>query len=365
MTVRERVMAVLKGKQPDIVPWLGDLDYWISSLNLGNTMPEKYKGDHGIYELHRDLGVGFYLQAYFPFKSVYEGVKVYEENDGKTFMVRVETPVGDIRQVWKYLPESYTWGPSEHYIKDIRDLKVLRYWYEHTNYIADYKLASDRYELVGDNGIVLCYMPKSPIMEMIALLAGIETTTYARLDDEDEFDATMEVLRKKADEAALIALNSPAECLMIPENLSSEVVGKGLFESYMRGYEEKWNRRIKEAGKYSFVHMDGTLKGLIREVASTGFTVLEALTPSPVGDIPFEELERWVSEDTVIWGGLPGVYFTELVSDGEFDRYVRNVLEVMKTEPRYVLGVADQVPPGASWERIARVRGLVETHGIY
>ena len=107
------------------------------------------------------------------------------------------------------------------------------------------------------------------------------------------------------------------------------------------------------------------MKGLISEVASTGFSVLEALTPSPVGDIPIEEICNWVGDDTIIWGGLPGVYFTDLVSDEDFDRLVINVLEVMKKQPRYVLGVADQVPPKARFERIKRVSELVESYGCY
>jgi hypothetical protein len=150
---------------------------------------------------------------------------------------------------------------------------------------------------------------------------------------------------------------------MIPENLSSEVVGKKLFNRYMRPYEERWTPRIKAAGKFSFVHMDGTLKGLIREVASTGFNVLEALTTAPVGDLEVEALRGYVGEKTVTWGGLPGLYFTDLVTDEDFDRYVISVLDVMKRIPGYVLGVADQVPPGARWERIKRVNQLVEKHG--
>jgi hypothetical protein len=51
------------------------------------------------------------------------------------------------------------------------------------------------------------------------------------------------------------------------------------------------------------------------------------------------------------------------VSDADFDAFVIRVLDVMKSEPRYVLGVADQVPPLARFERIARVRELVEEHG--
>ena len=305
------------------------------------------------------------MQGYFPYKPIFEGISVDVEVQGNVEVTKIETPSGTLKQVRKYLPESYTWAIVEHYVKDWRDLKAIRYWYENTYYEPDYYLAQKRYELIGDNGIVLCYLPKSPLMEMVVLLAGIEATTYIMFDAKDEFDETLAVLEKKADEAAQIALNSPAECLMIPENLSSEVVGKNMFELYMRGYEQKWNDRIKQVGKYSFVHMDGTLRGLIREVASTGFTVLEALTPAPVGDIPIEEIHQWIDSDNIIWGGIPGVYFTDLISDEDFDQFIIKVLEVMKSQPRYVLGVADQVPPKSRWERIKRVHELVERYGFY
>ncbi len=32
MTARDRVLAVLRGRQPDAVPWLGDLDYWLGYM---------------------------------------------------------------------------------------------------------------------------------------------------------------------------------------------------------------------------------------------------------------------------------------------------------------------------------------------
>lgn len=364
MNFRQRALAVLNKKKPDTVPWCGDLSYWHSYLDIAGLLHEKYQGE-GLYQMHRDLGVGFYLQGYFPWKCIHEGVEVIRRNEGNVHSVEVKTPVGTIRGSEKYLPGSYTWGPQEHHIKGVEDLKVLRYWYEHTVYEPDYELAKRRIELVGEDGLILCYFPRSPFMQMVAEFAGIEATTYTLLDDPDEFNETMCVLRRKADEAAQIALDSPAECLMIPENLSSEVVGKKMFDEYMRPYEEHWNRKVKEAGKYSFVHMDGTMRGLIRETASAGFNVLEALTTSPVGDIPIEELHKWVGDSTIIWGGLPGAFFVDYVSDEEFDNYVINTLSVMKSSPRYVLGVADQVPPGAKWERIQRVGQLVEEYGRY
>ena len=29
MTIRERALSVLNHRKPDVVPWLGDLDYWV------------------------------------------------------------------------------------------------------------------------------------------------------------------------------------------------------------------------------------------------------------------------------------------------------------------------------------------------
>ena len=153
---------------------------------------------------------------------------------------------------------------------------------------------------------------------------------------------------------------------MIPENLSSEVVGPRFFEAYVRPYQEEWAREIAKAGKVSFVHMDGTLKGLLAREAATGIKVIEALTPAPVGDIP---VGGWAAAAanpaTVLWGGIPGSYFTPAVGDDEFDRHVRDVLSVMRASPRFVLGVADQVPPDGLESRVRRVREIVVESGRY
>lgn len=362
MNERERVLAILNGRQPDQVPWYADLDYWMGYMLKEGKWPERWQGDR-LVEANRELGAGFYLQGYFPYKEVYDGVDVRVEDRGDVKITRVKTPYGDIQQVEQWLSDSYCWAWPEHFVKSWRDLKPLAYMFQHTYYMPDYGLAARRRELIGDNGIVLCYLPRSAFMVMVVLLAGIEAVTYSIADAPDEFEETYTALRQNLETACEIAVNSPAEVLMIPENLSSEVVGKALYRRYVEPHHRRWVQRIKEAGKFSCVHVDGTLKGLIREVSETGFTFLEALTPHPVGDLAVEEWERWVAPDTVMWGGIPGVYFTDLVSDQEFDAFVIRLLKTMRRLPRYVLGVADQVPPRSRPERIARVRPLVDKYG--
>ncbi|MCL2405334.1 MAG: hypothetical protein FWC92_07285 [Defluviitaleaceae bacterium] len=373
MTTRERVLTILKGKKPDRIPWLADLSYLATYLNDEKIMPDKYlMPDHeaGLHKLHRDHGVGFYLQGYFPYRTSYSGdIKFTEESTKSgpdtTSMTTVSTPFGKMQAVWEYVYSTHSWGPKEFMIKDVSDLKKLRYMYEHMHFEPDYGLANRRVEEVGDNGIVLCYIPKSPIMELIALQAGIETVSYMAVDDEDELNETLAVMEKKFDEACEIVLAAPGDCFMSPDNLSSEVIGVSLYNRYAKAYHQKWCKRFKDVGKYSFVHLDGTIKPLITELCDAGFDVIEAVTPAPVGSVPFEDIRALMNDTAIIWGGIPGGFFHPSVDDESFDLFVIDLLHKMKTDGRCVLGVADQVVPHSTLKRVARVEELVEQYGYY
>ena len=360
------MLAVLAGQKPDRVPWFGDLDYWVTALIERGEKPKDFRRSDAYIDWHRDLGVGFYLQGYFPFRAITERCRVREWNDGNLRRRQIETPCGTLRETWTWLPDSFAEAPTEHLVKSAADLRAYRYFHENTRYEPDYAFAERRGGQVDDMGLVLCYLPKSPLMQMIALDAGVTTVFEIFTDAGEEFRKTMEVVRRSHDAAASIAVDCPADVLMIPENLSSECVGKTFYEMFMRDYEETWARRIRKAGKFSCIHLDGTLRGLLRETCSTSLTFIEALTPAPAGDLEVEKWAEWSGNSrTVLWGGLPGVFFTELVSDEEFDAHVRHVLEVMRSEPRYVLGVADQVPPDGLERRVRRVGELVEKYGAY
>jgi uroporphyrinogen-III decarboxylase len=366
MTPRERILKILNHEQPDKVPWFGDLDYWATSLVKRGIKPEGFISSSGYIDWHRDLGVGFYLQGYFPFKTIYQNCDVRDWNEGNRRFREIGTPVGKVRECWEYIPASFTEGPVEHFLKSEDDLPAMKFIYENIRFEPDYDFAHERLKQVGEQGIVLCYLPKSPFMHLVALEAGIESVTLLAMLNPDGFSELLLIMKKAFDQAARIAVDSPAEVLMIPENLSSEMVGPQFFESYMREYQEEWVREIKKAGKFSFIHIDGTLRGLLREEASTGFSVLEALTPKPSGDMDFREIAALANNpDSILWGGIPGVCFTNHISDEEFDRHVCQVIEVMRAESRYVLGVADQVPPDGLESRVRRVGELVDRYGSY
>jgi hypothetical protein len=361
MNYRERVLTVLRGGVADRVPWFADLDYWVFSMEKRGERPPGFRQSPEYLELHRELDIGFYLQGYWPFRTLCDGsIEIEEGWEDNIRYRRIHTPVGDLEEQWKYLAVSFSESPYVHLVKDVADLRTIRYWHEHTYYEPNYGRAVWLGDNVGDLGVVLCYVPRSPLMQMVVEYAGLTTTVDLWINAHEELTETLAVIEEAHNRAAELSLASPAECLMIPENLSAEMIGRRLFDEYMREYETRWNERIRQAGKFSFVHMDGTLRGLIGAVASTGFRVIEAFTPAPVGNVDVREIRQMVEPQTIMWGGIPGAFFSPVMSEEDFETHVRLVLDVMTTHPGFVLGVADQVPPDALYHRVKRVSKLVE-----
>ena len=83
------------------------------------------------------------------------------------------------------MENSFTAAPTEHYVKSVKDLAAYRFMYENTRYEADYDYVSRRKEQIGDAGVLLCYLPKSSFMQMVALEAGIEAVVDIFMDDAD------------------------------------------------------------------------------------------------------------------------------------------------------------------------------------
>jgi hypothetical protein len=368
MTDRERIITLLGGGTPDRIPWFGDLDYWATSLVGTGLKPQGFQRSPDYINWHLGLGVGFYLQGYFPFKAIIENCDVREWHEENNRYREIRTPAGTLRECWTWMPHDFTEAPTEHLLKSAADLPAYRFLHENTRYEPDYCFAEERLAQLRQTGagVMLAYLPKSPLMQMVALDAGIMAIVEMVNDDVDQFEATIATVRASHDRAARLAVDSPAEVLMIPENLSSEVVGPMLFDAYMRDYQSDWAAAIKVAGKYSCIHLDGTLKGLLREECAVGLSFIEAMTPAPVGDLAVEDWAPFCGDtSTLFWGGIPGVYFTGHVKDAEFERHVRHILSIMRQTPRYVLGVADQVPPNGLEYRVRRVRELVEELGYY
>ena len=367
MNERERVLAVLRGEVPDRTPWYGDLSWWHAAHLRRGDLPEEFaRGDEGYLAMHRAAAVGIYLFPPFLWQEEYdETVQVSTEQQGDLTITVIQTPVGTVRNAIRDLPDSATGAYVEHFVKTPADLAVFRYAAEHRRIRPNYEAFERCDQMWGPWGIPCALAPVcvSPLQSLMTRWAGAGTTFALIADAPAELEATLEAVQAADDPVFEIIAEGPAYLICFPENLSGELSGRRLMRRYEMPY---WQQRIEQlhrAGKVVGIHNDGTLRASLPLLVETGFDFVESVTPAPVGDMLLTEIRDATNGRTIVWGGLPGAIFSPLTPDDAFDNYVREVLRTFPPGSGFVLGVADQVPPDASFDRICRVRELVEESG--
>jgi hypothetical protein len=200
----------------------------------------------------------------------------------------------------------------------------------------------------------------SPLQTLLTRWAGVETTIFLLVDAKEEVELTIAELEESDNEIFKIIVDSPAQLVEFPDNLSGEVTGKNLIEKYNFPYWKKRIKQLHKAGKFVALHNDGTLKASLPLLSETGLDAVEAVTPAPVGDLALEEIKEIANNKIIIWGCLPGVLFSPIYSEEYFKNYTKKVLEIFTSDSGFILGVADQVPPDAEYSRIALVEKILK-----
>jgi hypothetical protein len=365
MTLRERIETVFHGGTPDAMVWFADLTYWYSAHVEIGDLPTRWRGPRGIGALHREMGVGEYVPGCCAY-TVCEGEQVRTtttNSDGKR-ATTWETPVGCLRAVQEYSTASFSYGFTEHAVKEVADLRVLRYLMEHRSYQADPSSIARIDAEYGDFGLPIVAVPASPISELNKSWAGVMDLCYLLADAPGEVEATLQVIGESQD--AIYRITEQAACghVMICENLTAETMG-GLFNCYSREYLARRMDGLHAHGKQALIHIDGTLRGVVEGIADLGIDAIDALTPGPVGDVALDEIRQLVGDEILVLGGVPGAMFAPPFTADDMRRHVLEIIRLHKDSGRFMLGVADQVPPNGDIQLVRLVRELVEEHGRY
>lgn len=370
MTFKERLMAVFEGRKPDSIPWFADLGYWYHAMEEKGELPEKYKGN-GIVQLYKDLGAGAWesvIGAPYVITTHDVETKVDYEKDrnGKPVKERIEwkTPVGTLSQVKEYIQQAYTWAYREYPVKNMEGLKILQFIYEHREVKrGDFEAQKRRIELFGEWGVASSAPPRNPMVSLFVEWMGVVNTSYALMDMPEEIEKTLDIISRIYEPIFEAICDSPAPLVCFADNITGEVVSPKIFEKYYAPYYRKYTSKLRKAGKYSLVHIDGTMRALLPLVSRTGIDCAQSLTPAPVGDVGVEEMRKLAGSDLILAGGVPGAFFSPIYPKKALEDIVMRCLRHYKNDGKFILCVCDQVPPDAEIERVNLVSNLVGKGG--
>jgi len=361
MTQLERILATLRGDFPEVMPWVADLTYWHSAHRSLGDLPERWTGEKGLLNLHRELGVAALCDyGCVCYRQVDDGDLLVDrkEKNGITTTI-LSTPVGAISCRQRFLPRSQCVAYLDYYVKSADDLAVVRYIAEQRRYEPDFATFDKAREEWAGLGPVVALPPRSPLSALFAEWAGVERTCYLLADDRAEVEKTLEALAEMQDRALALLAESPAEVIEFPDNLSA-ANHASFFDRFLLPHYQPRVEMLHAAGKIVGAHLDGTLRGLLERMPETGMDFVESVTPAPVGDVPVADLRAFVPADFVLIGGVPGASFAPPWTWSQLEAYVREILR-HHAHSAFILGTADQVPPDGNIEWVGRITQLLAT----
>ncbi|MEM2168175.1 MAG: uroporphyrinogen decarboxylase family protein [Candidatus Bathyarchaeia archaeon] len=371
MNLEERILAVFSGEKPDVMPWFADLTYWYNAKLYWGELPTKYLGERGRIRLYRELGCGSHEELYnLPGKIKYYNVKrvtsVEEFRDGTViYEDSYHTPVGNITTVRKFVPRSVSSAIVKHAVATRQDLKVLQYIYRNQEFKPDFSLQYERLKNWRGIGFVSSLPPRTPFQRLIVEWAGVMNTLSLMMREREELEETIHVMSEADDPIYEAICESPAPGVYFGENITSEVVSPTIFRRYHMPYYKKRAHQLHNAKKYIYVHIDGMLRGVLPLLGESGVDCAQSVTPAPVGDIPVEKLREVAGPNIILWGGLPGVYFSCQYSEKILRQMAMDVIKHHLEGHKFIMGVADQVPPDGDIKRVKMVTDLVEKYARY
>lgn len=348
MNIRDRIMAVYRGEEPDRVPWL------------------IYDGllYRGYFERKlRNMGLGLKVSAPV-WRVEMPHVRVEKRNLGNIIYTTFHAPVGNVSMKQKIgLQEGA--GSSwiiEHPIKNLSDFDVIEFIVEDTQYIPDYRLFLDAERNLGVDGIVFVWAGRSPIQELQIELMGYRMFAIALYRYPKELESLIKVLEKKADERYRIIAESPAEVVNGTDNINSMIVSPRLYEKYIIPFYSRQYRLLHKHDKILEDHMDGKLMALKDLIAKTDLDVIEAFTPPPMGDLSLEEAR-------VLWRGkIISLNFPEslfLEGSNVVQKHILSLLREASPGDRFILSITEDIPSKYRETGLLAITSIWRKYGKY
>lgn len=356
----ERIVGVFEGRDVG-VPFNIRHEYWYHVNRAAGTLPPEYTG-LGLADICRAWGAswrcysGYYVESCV--RVSYEGVEFAYERTGNRAVSVTRTPSGELRRVVAF----DQWGLSsqtlEYPVKSVSDFKALEYLLESVKVEFDYAAYERLKRAVGNNGIVSCFFPRTPLQSLFLDWVGVPNTIRMLRLERERVEGLMEVIHEHNCKFYEALARSPIRVLNLGENIDVRITSPKLFERYCLPVYQEVADYLHGFGKFVHAHVDGYARQLLPLLRSSGLDGVEALTPKPAGDFTLEEMKAALGEEMVVLDGIPYLLFLLHASPEALDEFVVKIVELF--DGRLILGISDELPPPADVSKVKRVSQTLE-----
>lgn len=284
-------------------------------------------------------------------------VKVSRRQEGDLLHDRYDTPHGSLFAVHKMTVDE-TWRMVEWPAKAAADLPALRWLLQRRKlrYNAEKYRVGKAY--IGDRGEGHFWVPKSPYFALAQQWFSHANFMYAMADCPAEMAELMRIIDDSYDGLYEQLCASPdVHILNFGENVAMAWLSPRYYEQYVEPWYNKRAGQLHRVGIFSHIHMDGYFRGLLPYLRHMPFDGLEALTPTPQGDVTLEEMKEHMG-GKILLDGIPAVLFLDHHPFEQLQECTERVVKLF--HPNLVLGVSDELPEGGGTEAFRRLKWVAD-----
>lgn len=294
ITARENLLRVFRHERPEWIPVIGHVDPY-NQPNREGMDPELAKalgtvhwGDGSTRVFSQYLGLD--VMDFFgpPVTSRRRQVTVEHTDHGDGWTTTYRTPRGELREVHRRVREDGTSYCLEHLVKSGADLPLLASLFEDEEFELNPGAAEfvrERKAMVGDQGLIRCYMPGTPLGMMVRVFCGVETIAYLWADHRAALHELFKVMEENHLRQFRLYASLGYDVLYGTDDTSTTTISPAMFEEFCLGYTDRVTDAVHEYGTFYAHHSCGHINNLLDLYRQTRMDAVDALCLKNIGDV--------------------------------------------------------------------------------
>jgi hypothetical protein len=391
MTYREAMLATIVGQPTEQIPWAPRLDLWTIAHRARGTLPARFQGLN-MADLARALDVACHavgadftlvngrdisLRALgidnhqdYPYRIELHGLPVESSDDGEDLRTLIHAPAGDIfTHLYRSLGMARE-GISLPFFKSYAiespaDFEAVAQIFEHLVVIPTPDAYRAFQQRVGDQGLAVArgLLAASPMHLLLHELVPMDQFFYLYADERQAMHQLAERMEPFFEAVLDAVATCDAEVVFWGANYDQDLTWPPFFAAEILPWLRKVSARLHAAGKFLLTHTDGENRDLLPLYRECGIDVAESICPKPMTKCTLAETRAGLTPTTV-FGGIPSVaLLDDAMTDTAFATYLDELFGSLGAGDHLILGVADNVPPDANWERLVEIKRRIEQFG--
>lgn len=372
MTSRERLLCVLNGETPDMVPVSPFIQEEYLSYYFNKKQTDRL---YDAVALRRELDFDlvtrqyvnetpYFLQRNFTNWEVEQKLEVINGNYIRTMIVR--TPEKTLKQVEgapynDKILNGIHFSTMEYLIQDSDDFQVFKKYCPRrekrdVNHILESGRAAKKE--IGDLGIS-CPWAMGGVYNLASTYINVQDMMVDALIEEDYYKDYMSFFAELVVTDHEIFVKSDFDCVGIQGNIANGgMMGSEYFEEHVLPYERKAIDVLRNGNKPSIYHNCGKAKSLYPTYKKLGITVWETISESPQGDNVLAEAKEYFGDELILFGNFDQVYFLKEASPEEVEERAYEMMITGKAGGHYIFACSDYLEIGTPLENVkALLRG--------